>query len=100
MLIFPLSATFIAGRAGAENSGSYMGLFTLSFSLSSVISPTAGTFVYNHFGPTALWFGCGSVGFLAWLGFRALGKASTGGPVIDPASRPAAVPAPVLPETG
>ena len=51
MLIFPLSATFIAGRASSENSGAYMGLFTLTFSLSMVISPVSGTWVYNRFGP-------------------------------------------------
>jgi MFS family permease len=100
MLIFPLSATFIAGRAGrsgAENSGSYMGLFTLSFSLSSVISPAAGTWAYNRFGPTALWFACGIVGLLVWVGFRGLRKSSASSPAH---AVPATVPAPVLPETG
>jgi MFS family permease len=71
MLIFPLSATFIAGRSSPENSGAYMGLFTLTFSFSMVISPVSGTWVYNHFGPDALWFGAGIVGILVWVGFKA-----------------------------
>jgi MFS family permease len=96
MLIFPLSATFIAGRAGAENSGSYMGLFTLSFSLSSVISPAAGTWAYNHFGPTILWFACGVIGLLVWAGFRGLKKSSS----VGEAKEYVKIPAPVLPETG
>jgi MFS family permease len=96
MLIFPLSATFIAGRASPENSGAYMGLFTLTFSLSMVISPVSGTWVYNHFGPHVLWFRAGCVGFLVWVGFRAFGKSVRTGRVDEPA----VVPTPVLSETG
>ena len=92
MLIFPLSATFIAGRASPENSGAYMGLFTLTFSLSGAVSPAAGTWIYSRFGPAALWFGCGCVGLLVWLGLRGLRKsikADAGAVEPDPDSAPA-----------
>jgi MFS family permease len=94
MLIFPLSATFIAGRASAANSGAYMGLFTLTFSLAMMISPITGTWVYNRFGPQVLWFGAGSMGLLVWAGLKGFGRSAR--------SRRAekAVPAPVLSEIG
>jgi MFS family permease len=91
MLIFPLTATFIAGRASPENSGAYMGLFTLTFSLSMMISPIGGTWVYNRFGPSVLWYGAGSVGFLAWAGFKAFGRSERTGRSEEPASFPAAI---------
>jgi predicted MFS family arabinose efflux permease len=68
MLIFPLSATWIAGRACAANSGTTMGLFTLAFSLALCISPSAGALTYNRFGPSALWIGAGGLGFLVCAG--------------------------------
>jgi predicted MFS family arabinose efflux permease len=91
MLIFPLTATFIAGRASPENSGAYMGLFTLTFSLSMMISPIGGTWVYNRFGPSVLWYGAGSVGFLAWAGFKAFCRSERTGRSEEPASFPAAI---------
>jgi MFS family permease len=94
MLIFPLSATFIAGRSSAENSGVTMGLFSLTFSLSIMISPIAGTWVYNRFGPRALWFASGFIGFLVWAGLKGFGRYERTGRTDKP------VPAPFLSEIG
>ena len=53
-----------------------IGLFTLTFSLSMVISPVSGTWVYNHFGPHVLWFGAGCIGMLVWVGLKAFGNSA------------------------
>jgi hypothetical protein len=47
-----------------------MGLFTLTFSLSMMISPVLGTWVYNRFGPQTLWMGAGATGLLIWAGLQ------------------------------
>jgi len=70
MLSMPLLGAFIAQRAGSGSQGRYMGLFSLAFSVSMILGPSLGTFVYSHFGPDVLWFGCGVMGFLLFVGFR------------------------------
>jgi MFS family permease len=57
MLVFPLTATYISNRANVNNRGKYMGLFTFTFSLSFVIGPASGAYVYDRFGPDMLWKG-------------------------------------------
>lgn len=75
MLAFPIIAGAIANRADAGSVGRYMGLMNLSFATAYVIAPLAGTWVYQHLGPEALWYGCGAVGLLVWAGFEALAAA-------------------------
>lgn len=72
MLAMPISNTVVAQRAGRGQVGRYMGIYTLAFSAAFVVGPVAGTFVYEHFGPNALWFGVGGVGILLGLGFASL----------------------------
>ncbi|MBN2104528.1 MFS transporter [bacterium] len=69
MLVFPLTATFIANRSCDSNRGRYMGLFTLTFSICFVLSPVAGSFAYTVFGPRMMWQGAGLIGIGVWLGF-------------------------------
>ena len=75
MLAFPIIAGVIANRADAGSVGRYMGLMNLSFATAFVIAPLAGTWVYEHLGPEALWYGCGAIGLLVWAGFEALSAA-------------------------
>lgn len=75
MLAFPIIAGVIANRADAGSVGRTMGLMNLSFATAYVIAPLAGTWVYQHLGPEALWYGCGAVGLLVWAGFEALAAA-------------------------
>ncbi len=72
MLIFPLVATFITNRASESRIGSYMGLFTLTFSLSLVTGPFIGSWIYHQFGPTLLWMSCGLSGIPVFLGIHAI----------------------------
>jgi len=74
MLALPFVETIVADRADERSRGRYLGMLTVSFALALVIAPVAGTWVYGHAGPAALWFGCGGVGAVLCLGFRALGE--------------------------
>jgi predicted MFS family arabinose efflux permease len=74
MLSMPLLGSMIAIRAGPGSQGRYMGLFTFSFSLSMILGPMIGTAVYGKYGPDALWFGCGVMGFLLSIAFTLLSR--------------------------
>jgi len=74
MLAMPISNTVVAQRAGRGQVGRYMGAYTLAFSAAFVVGPVAGTAVYEHIGPNALWFGVGGVGVALGLGFASLSK--------------------------
>ncbi|MGD9897908.1 MAG: MDR family MFS transporter [Calditrichaceae bacterium] len=69
MLVFPLAGGFIANRATDRNRGRYMGMFTFSFSISFVVGPATGTWIYETFGPVNLWYSAGIAGIFVWLGF-------------------------------
>ena len=72
MLTLPLVEAVVANRAGAGQSGRYMGIYTTSFSLAFVFAPLVGTAVFERFGSDLLWYGCGALGLVLWVGFTAL----------------------------
>lgn len=74
MLVFPLVTGFIANRASDANRGKYMGMTTLTFSLSLVAGPALGTLVYEKLGPDQLWIGIGGLAVLVYFGFLLLQK--------------------------
>ena len=71
ILTMPLTATVASHRAGAA-SGRYMGLLSLTFSLSMFIAPLAGNWLYGAVGGDALWPIVGSTAILTSFGFWAL----------------------------
>lgn len=85
MLSLPLIEAVVANRAGAGQSGRYMGIFTTSFSLAFVLSPLVGTGVYERFGSDALWYGWGALGLVLWAGFSALAPRLGRGTPVPPA---------------
>ena len=82
MLSVPLLASFIALRAGPGSQGRYMGLFSSAFFLSLIAGPLLGTFVYSHYGPNTLWFGCGLVGTFLCIMFFSLSRILQKNPVV------------------
>jgi len=72
MLSMPLVTALIAGRADDTTRGRYMGMFSFSFSLAFIISPAAGTAIYERFGGDAVWFVCAAVCLLLAAAFSAL----------------------------
>jgi predicted MFS family arabinose efflux permease len=69
ILSMPLMAALIAGRARPETQGRYMGLNSFVFSLALIVSPIAGTAVYERFGGDVVWYGCFGAMVLVAAGF-------------------------------
>jgi MFS family permease len=75
MLAFPIASAVVADRAKEESLGRYMGVLNLTFASSYVAAPLIGTWVYQTWGPKALWYGCGVLGAAIWAGFHFLAVA-------------------------
>jgi MFS family permease len=74
MLSAPVMHAWVANRAPERNRGRYMGAFAMCFSVSSVIAPLLGTFLYDALGPDAVWYFCLGLGAVQWVGFRFLAR--------------------------
>ena len=71
MLSFPISASFVANRARPGNEGSYMGWYTLIFSVAAVLGPGIGSAIYQV-NRDALWIAGLAVGVVVFIGFELL----------------------------
>ncbi|WP_125077634.1 MFS transporter [Rufibacter latericius] len=65
ILVLPFLSTLTAQRAGSQNLGSYMGLYTLSYSVAYIVGPLVGTNTIDQFGFDTLWWGCSALCILA-----------------------------------
>ena len=65
----PFMATFVVDRSNANNRGSYMGLYTMSFSVALILAPYLGSRIISNFGFETLWWGTGIIAFLITFGF-------------------------------
>lgn len=72
ILSMPLLTALVAGRAGPETRGRYMGIFSFAFSLAFIVGPAAGASVYGHLGENVLWFSCAGVAVVLAVAFSAL----------------------------
>jgi MFS family permease len=64
MIILPASAAYVSDAAPSAQSGAYMGLYMMGFSLAFAIGPWLGTQVMETFGASAVWvgtFACGCI---------------------------------------
>jgi len=77
MLTLPLISALIATRTG-EARGRAMGLYTLVFSSSLMLSPPLGTLAYQHLGPSAPWHLSLLLAPALYLGFARLPSAGPG----------------------
>lgn len=74
LLSLPFIEGFVAERADERTRGRYMGLFTLSYSVSFVIAPLVGTWIYESLAPDAVWYACGLAGVVLWVGLASLSR--------------------------
>ena len=72
MLFAPFAGGWIVNRASDRHRGKVMGLYTMAWGLGFVIAPTAGMWIYRHWGGTTLWLGVGVMAVLVALGFEIL----------------------------
>lgn len=68
MLTLPLSNMVAVGRATTGSTGRYVAVYTMSFSVASVVAPLAGTAIYQHAGSGALWAAVAGLAALGSLG--------------------------------
>lgn len=69
MLMFPFVNTYWVSRSKHHNRGQYASIYTISFSLAQVSSPTIGSQIINHFGYSALWYSIAGICTIASLFF-------------------------------
>lgn len=74
MANFPFSNSFALSRSGKANMGAYMGLYTMVFSVSHILSPLLGMQVADRFGFGALWYLMGGLCLLAVFGLFHLNR--------------------------
>ncbi|MGD8779649.1 MAG: MFS transporter [Ignavibacteria bacterium] len=74
MLVLPLLISYIASLSNEKNRGKYMGMFSFTFSLTIVLGPVFGMWLYQNLGANPLWFIVGITGFIVSLGFLLLDK--------------------------
>ena len=64
MIALPASSAYVSDIAPPAQSGAYMGLYTMGFSLAFTLAPILGTQTMERFGPSVLWVGtfcCGCI---------------------------------------
>ncbi len=57
MILLPASAAYVSDIAPPAQSGAYMGLYTMGFSLAFAVGPWLGTQIMETFGTSAVWVG-------------------------------------------
>ncbi|RNI31478.1 MFS transporter [Rufibacter latericius] len=65
----PFMSTLTVQRSGPQNRGSYMGLYSLSYSAAHIIGPFVGTSTIARFGFDTLWWGASGLCVVAAIGF-------------------------------
>ncbi|MBV7531530.1 MFS transporter [Chitinophaga sp. sic0106] len=69
MLCLPFMNSFWIARSQTHNRGQYAALYTISYSVANIVSPTAGAFVVGHLGFTYWWIITATVCLVAAAGF-------------------------------
>ena len=69
---FPFSNDYALIKTNTKNRGKYMGLYTMTFSASTIIAPTLGLSIAEKFGYTQLWYLVGVISVVAAIGFYTL----------------------------
>jgi MFS family permease len=60
--------TVVAALSPAHMRGRYQGVFGFAFAAAAMVGPVLGGFVYDSFGSSVLWFGCGVLGVITAIG--------------------------------
>ncbi len=76
ILAMPYMSTVFVQSSSDHNRGAYMGMYSLAFSVSHIISPYFGTYTIEHWGFEALWWITGVISVFTAIGFYGLMKPS------------------------
>lgn len=87
----PFGNTYAMSRASEGNMGAYMGLYSMTYSVSHIIGPPLGTQTAAHFGFDALWYLMGILSMLSVMGYlylKKMEKRDTVFPLVTPEGSP------------
>lgn len=91
MFCLPFMNSFWIGRSRDHNRGQYAALYTISYSLANIVSPTTGAFVVDHLGFKPWWaitaIGCVLSGAGFWWLQKKLGSQIAPKPRLSEAGR-------------
>ena len=71
----PTRSAMVAHMAPPEARGRYQGMLAMTWGVGQLVGPRAGTWLWEHRGPSALWTACLGLGGITALGFLAIGPA-------------------------
>ncbi len=69
ILAMPFLATWVVQCSDRKNRGSYLGMFTMAYSIALTVGPFLGTFIIDKAGFPALWWSMGLLSILTSMGF-------------------------------
>ena len=79
----PFASAWVASRATEDNRGQYMGLYTISWAIASIIAPSAGFFLIESIGFDGLWLVLFSIGIIGGISFWVLGRLVEGNQAVE-----------------
>lgn len=72
MLSIPFMTAFFVNRSGEHNRGQYAALYTVSFAVSTILSPTIGSATIAHYGFKVWWYVAAGFCLVSAVGFNFL----------------------------
>lgn len=69
LIAFPFSNAFALGRSTPGRRGEYMGLYSMSWSIATIIAPVLGLWIAETYSFTTLWYVVAGIGLIATAGF-------------------------------
>lgn len=70
--MFPFTNSFAFSRTNDRNRGSYMGYYSMAFSVSLIIAPITGFQIVEAYGYNVLWYSLAAAGLIVVAGFLGL----------------------------
>ena len=70
----PVMMGLVSELAPTHGRGRYQGVYSLSWSLASLLGPAGGGLLLQYAGPAVLWSVCGAIGTAAALGYAVLAR--------------------------
>ncbi len=74
MFNFPFANSFALTRSTSKTKGQYMSFYTMAFAAASIVSPTMGLYLAEHWGFQLLWYFMGGLALVATFGILWVGK--------------------------
>jgi len=78
IISFPFSNAFALSRSKPGRRGEYMGIYSMAWSIATIVAPTMGMYIAQTYSFTVLWYVISGIGAVACIGFYILKKKGLG----------------------